>query len=64
MTEKTKSALPDHLVPVPVEVFTHPREEVLEFYRTQTTEGQYRDYLEGLNAAANPADGARQGRLA
>jgi hypothetical protein len=61
MPERTTAA---HLVQPPAWVWSLPLAERLEFYRTQMPAAQYRDYLDGVNAAANPKDGARQGRLA
>jgi hypothetical protein len=63
MAERTKSAWPENLVRFPREMYARPLAERLEFYRTQMPEAQYRDYLAGVNDAANPADDARQGRL-
>ena len=60
---RTKSAWPDHLARPPHE--THgawPLDVTIEWYRTQATAGQYRDFMAGLNAGARPDD-SRQGRL-
>lgn len=63
MPERTKSALPVGLAEVPPEVLRLPLPARLEFYATQMPEAQYRDFLAGVNAAANPKDDAQQGRL-
>ena len=63
MPDRTRSALPSHLVAIPPWVLAMPLAACVEWYAAHATEAQYRDFVAGVNAAANPRDGAQQGRL-